>query len=102
MIGVVITFDDVENKAWITVSETDLQRYIGHEASFPRLRISRERSSVWKTISSSSSLTSNRWVSAKGAKSQSLNEALPSQCKRYLSRQPVRGIYNSECVPTMC
>jgi ribosome maturation factor RimP len=34
MIGVVITFDDVENKAWITVSETDLQRLIGHEASF--------------------------------------------------------------------
>jgi ribosome maturation factor RimP len=34
MIGVVITFDDVENKAWITVSETDLQRFIGHEASF--------------------------------------------------------------------
>jgi ribosome maturation factor RimP len=34
MIGVVITFDDVENKAWVTVSETDLERFIGHEASF--------------------------------------------------------------------
>jgi ribosome maturation factor RimP len=34
MIGVVITFDDAENKAWITVSETDLDRLIGHEASF--------------------------------------------------------------------
>jgi ribosome maturation factor RimP len=34
MIGVVITFDDVENKAWITVSETDLQRFVGHEAAF--------------------------------------------------------------------
>ena len=33
-IGVVITFDDVANKAWITVSESDLDRYIGHEASF--------------------------------------------------------------------
>lgn len=34
MIGVVITFDDAENKAWITVSETDLERFIGHDASF--------------------------------------------------------------------
>jgi ribosome maturation factor RimP len=34
MIGVVITFDDAENKAWLTVSETDLDRFIGHEASF--------------------------------------------------------------------
>lgn len=34
MIGVVITFDDAEKKAWITVSETDLDRFIGHEASF--------------------------------------------------------------------
>jgi hypothetical protein len=34
VIGVVITFDDAENKAWITVSETDLDRYVGHEASF--------------------------------------------------------------------
>lgn len=34
MIGVVITFDDVENKAWITVSETDLERFVGHDASF--------------------------------------------------------------------
>ncbi len=34
MIGVVITFDDAEKKAWITVSETDLDRLIGHEASF--------------------------------------------------------------------
>ena len=34
MIGVVITFDDTENKAWITVSETDLDRFIGHDASF--------------------------------------------------------------------
>jgi hypothetical protein len=34
MIGVVITFDDTENKAWITVSEADLERFIGHDASF--------------------------------------------------------------------
>ena len=34
MIGVVITFDDAENKAWITVSETDLERFVGHDASF--------------------------------------------------------------------
>ena len=34
MIGVVITFDDSENKAWITVSETDLERFVGHDASF--------------------------------------------------------------------
>ena len=34
MIGVVITFDDAENKAWITVSETDLEQYVGHDASF--------------------------------------------------------------------
>jgi ribosome maturation factor RimP len=34
MIGVVITFDDAENKAWITVSESDLERFIGHEAAF--------------------------------------------------------------------
>jgi ribosome maturation factor RimP len=34
MIGVVITFDDTENKAWVTVSETDLERFIGHEANF--------------------------------------------------------------------
>jgi hypothetical protein len=33
-IGVVITFDDAANKAWITLSESDLNRYIGHEASF--------------------------------------------------------------------
>ncbi|HKM50564.1 MAG TPA: hypothetical protein VJZ75_05240 [Candidatus Bathyarchaeia archaeon] len=33
-IGVVITFDDAENKAWITVSEIDLDDFIGHEASF--------------------------------------------------------------------
>jgi len=33
-IGVVITFDDVANKAWVTVSEPDLDRYIGHEATF--------------------------------------------------------------------
>ena len=33
-IGVVITFDDVANKAWITVSEPDLNRYVGHEATF--------------------------------------------------------------------
>ena len=33
-IGVVITFDDAINKAWITVSESDLNRYVGHEASF--------------------------------------------------------------------
>jgi hypothetical protein len=35
MIGVVITFDDAENKAWLTVSEADLDRFVGHEASFP-------------------------------------------------------------------
>jgi len=34
LIGVVITFDDAENKAWITVSETDLDRFVGHDASF--------------------------------------------------------------------
>ena len=34
MIGVVITFDDTENKAWITISEADLERLIGHDASF--------------------------------------------------------------------
>ena len=34
MIGVVITFDDAEKKAWITVSESDLDRLIGHDASF--------------------------------------------------------------------
>jgi len=33
-IGVVITFDDVANKAWITLSEPDLNQYVGHEASF--------------------------------------------------------------------
>jgi hypothetical protein len=33
-IGVVITFDDTINKAWITVSEADLNGYVGHEASF--------------------------------------------------------------------
>jgi hypothetical protein len=34
MIGVVITFDDAEKKAWVTVPETDLDRVIGYEASF--------------------------------------------------------------------
>lgn len=34
MIGVVITFDDADKKAWITVSETDLDRFIDHDASF--------------------------------------------------------------------
>ena len=34
MIGVVITFDDQENKAWITVSESNLDQFIGREASF--------------------------------------------------------------------
>jgi len=34
LIGVVITFDDAENKAWITVSETNLDRFIGHDAAF--------------------------------------------------------------------
>jgi hypothetical protein len=34
MIGVVITFDDTENKAWITVSEPDLEPFVGHDASF--------------------------------------------------------------------
>ncbi len=33
-IGVVITFDDEANKAWVTVSESDLNRYVGHEATF--------------------------------------------------------------------
>ena len=33
-IGVVITFDDAENKAWITVSEIDLDHFMGHEANF--------------------------------------------------------------------
>jgi len=34
MIGVVITFDDAENKAWLTVPEPDLDRFIGRDASF--------------------------------------------------------------------
>jgi hypothetical protein len=34
MIGVVITFDDAENKAWVTVSETNLDPYVGHDATF--------------------------------------------------------------------
>ncbi len=34
MIGVVITFDDQENKAWITLSEPNLDAFIGHEATF--------------------------------------------------------------------
>ena len=34
MIGVVITFDDAENKAWVTVSEANLESYVGHDASF--------------------------------------------------------------------
>lgn len=34
MIGVVITFDDADKKAWITVSEPDLDKFVGHEASF--------------------------------------------------------------------
>jgi hypothetical protein len=34
MIGVVITFDDAENKAWVTVSESDLEHLIGHNAIF--------------------------------------------------------------------
>ena len=33
-IGVVITFDDAANKAWVTVSEPDLEKYIGREATF--------------------------------------------------------------------
>jgi hypothetical protein len=33
-IGVVITFDDAANKAWVTVSEPNLNHYVGHEASF--------------------------------------------------------------------
>jgi hypothetical protein len=33
-VGVVITFDDAENKARVTVSEPDLSRYVGHEATF--------------------------------------------------------------------
>jgi hypothetical protein len=34
MIGVVITFDDAENKAWLTVPEPDLEHFVGHDASF--------------------------------------------------------------------
>jgi hypothetical protein len=34
LIGVVITFDDTEDKAWITISEADLERLIGRDASF--------------------------------------------------------------------
>jgi len=34
MIGVVITFDDQENKAWVTVSEANLDQYVGRDASF--------------------------------------------------------------------
>jgi len=34
MIGVVITFDDGEQKAWITVSEMHLEAHVGHDASF--------------------------------------------------------------------
>jgi hypothetical protein len=34
MIGVVITFDDAENKAWLTVPEPSLEQFVGHEASF--------------------------------------------------------------------
>jgi len=34
MIGVVITFDDAENKAWLTVPESDLERFVGHDATF--------------------------------------------------------------------
>ena len=34
VIGVVITFDDQEHKAWVTVPEIDLERFIGRDASF--------------------------------------------------------------------
>ena len=34
MIGGVITFDDAENKAWLTVPESDLERFVGHDATF--------------------------------------------------------------------
>ena len=34
MIGVVITFDDQENKAWVTVSEVNLDQFVGRDASF--------------------------------------------------------------------
>ena len=34
MIGVVITFDDQENKAWVTVSEVNLEQFVGRDASF--------------------------------------------------------------------
>jgi hypothetical protein len=34
MIGVVITFDDQENKAWVTLSEANLDQFIGRDASF--------------------------------------------------------------------
>lgn len=33
-IGVVITFDNTENRAWVTVSETDLNHLVGREAKF--------------------------------------------------------------------
>lgn len=34
MIGVVITFDDWENKAWLTVHEPDLERFVDHDVTF--------------------------------------------------------------------
>ena len=33
-IGVVITFHDADNKAWVKVSETDLNHLVGHKARF--------------------------------------------------------------------
>ena len=38
MIGVVITFDDSENKAWLTVPESDLERFVGPDATFQSSR----------------------------------------------------------------
>jgi len=34
LIGVVITFDDWENKAWLTVPEPDLERFVDHDVTF--------------------------------------------------------------------
>ena len=34
MIGMVITFDDAENKAWLTVPESDLDGFVSHDATF--------------------------------------------------------------------
>ena len=33
MIGMVTTFDDAENKAWLIVPESNLERYVDHDAT---------------------------------------------------------------------